>query len=170
MDEKFDIDAWLSDAELPETVVRVNKYGHLAARLKALQEEHDAAKRAGAGDVRLTSKGNRAQEIAHEIETLREQMETGWLTLRLRGLTGDELDRVNKAKDNESKTLLSISLQAVEPKLDGRALKALRDKIGVGQWSLIVEEASKVAFGEVRTPDFSASVLASLATGGSSKS
>lgn len=170
MDEKFDIDAWLSDAELPETVVRVNKYGHLAARLKALQEEHDAAKRAESGDVRLTSKGSRSRELADEIAAVREQMESGWLSIRLRGLTGDELDRVNKAKDAEAKTILSLSLQAVEPRLDGRALKALRDKIGVGQWSHVVEEAGRVAFGEVRTPDFSASVLASLATGGSSKS
>ena len=51
---------------------------------------------------------------------------------------------------------------------DGGA-KALREAIGVGQWTDLVSVASEVAFGKVVTPDFSASVLATLATGASSR-
>ena len=168
--EAFDIEAWLSDAHLPETTVRVNKYGHLAARLADLQAEHDAALRSDAADVRLSSKRGAAYPIAQEIEKVRAEMESGWLTIRLRALTGEELDRVNKAKDSGAKTLRSLSIQAVEPSLTEAQAKVLRDAIGVGQWTDLVTVASEVAFGKVVTPDFSASVSATLATGASSPS
>lgn len=171
--EAFDIEAWLSDAHLPETTVRVNKYGHLAARLESLQAEHDAVKQVEAKQPpRRVSQKNvpRSVEIAREMEQVREEMESGWLTIRLRGLTSDELERVNKAKDSDAKTLRSISLQAVEPTLTEAQAKAVREAFGVGQWNLIIEAAAEVAFGKVHAPDFSAGVYATLATGTSSQS
>ena len=166
----FDLEGWLADAHLPEATVRVNKYGHLAARLADLQAQHDKALRSDAADVRLSSKRGAAYPIAQEIEKVRAEMESGWLTIRLRALTGEELDRVNKAKDSGAKTLRSLSIQAVEPSLTEAQAKALREAIGVGQWTDLVTVASEVAFGKVVTPDFSASVSATLATGASSPS
>lgn len=165
----FDIEAWLSDAELPETTVRVNKYAHLVAQLADLEQAHAAARREDAADVRLSSKDGSAYPIAQEMERLREQMESGWLTIRLRGLTQSELARGQKAQGDKA-TIRYISMQSVEPKLTEAQVETLRDKIGVGQFTAIVEAAGRVAFGEVSSPDFSASVLATLSTGQSSKS
>ena len=164
----FDIEEWLSDAHLPEVTVRVNKFGHLAARLADLDAAHDAAKREDAKDVRLSSKNGAAYPIAQEIEQVRAQMESGWLTIRLRGLTTDELERGNKAK-GDGQAIRFVAMQAVEPKMSEAQVKALRDKIGVGQFTAVVNAAGKVAFGEVHTPDFSAGVSATLVTGASSK-
>lgn len=168
-EDDFDIEAWLSDAELPEVTVRVNKYGHLAAQLAALEVAHTAARREDAGDVRLSSKSGSAYPIAQEIEKVHEQMESGWLTLRLRGLTQAELARATKAKGDEQ-VARQIALQCVEPVLTEAQVRALRDKVGVGQFTEIVNAAGDVAFGKVSTPDFSAGVSATLATGESSKS
>ena len=113
----FDIEEWLSDAHLPEVTVRVNKFGHLAARLADLDAAHDAAKREDAKDVRLSSKNGAAYPIAQEIEQVRAQMESGWLTIRLRGLTTDELERGNKAK-GDGQAIRFVAMQAVEPKMN----------------------------------------------------
>ena len=166
----FDIEGWLADAHLPEITTTVNKYGHLAARLATLQEQHDAALRESAGDVRLSARASAAYPIAQEIEKVREQMESGWLTIRLRGLTDAELKRVNKAESGDGKTFRSLTIQCVEPTFTEAQLRSLRDAIGVGQWTDLVTVASEVAFGKVVTPDFSASVSATLATGASSPS
>lgn len=165
----FDIEDWLSDAHLPETTVRVSKYGHLAAELADLEAAHTAAKREDASDVRLSSKGGAAYPIAQRIEQVRKQMESGWLSIRLRGMTQAEIARATKAK-GEDQVIRQIAMQIVEPKMTEAQVKALRDKIGVGQFTAIVNAAGEVAFGEVRTPDFSAAVSATLATAGSSKS
>ena len=66
--------------------------------------------------------------------------------------------------------LCLFDLGLVEPSLTEAQAKVLRDAIGVGQWTDLVTVASEVAFGKVVTPDFSASVSATLATGGSSPS
>ena len=163
--DAFDLDAWLADAHLPETTVRVNKYGHLAARLDDLEEQHAQARREESGDVRLSGKQGKAYPLAQEIEKVRAEMESGWLTIRLRGMTSDELERMNKAKAGEDKVVRAVAIQAVEPKLTEAQVKALRDAIGVGQFTQVVEAANHVAFGKVATPDFSPSALATLATG-----
>lgn len=168
-DAPFDIEAWLSDAELPETTVRVNKYGHLVAKLADLEVAHAAARREDSGDVRLASKRGSAYPIAQEIEQVRKQMESGWLTIRLRGLTQAELERATKAK-GEGQVVRQIAMQCVEPTLTEAQVKALRDKIGVGQFTQIINAAGEVAYGKVETPDFSAGVSATLVTGASSKS
>lgn len=172
-DKDFNFDEWLADAELPEATVRVNKYGNLVAKLERLEQEHDVAKREESmrPPRRMSEKMvSRAAEIAEEMEKVRERLDSGWITLRLRGLTSVELDRVGKAKAEEEQTLRSISLQAVEPSLTEAQVKSLRDKIGVGQFTTVVRTAREVAFGEVAVPDFSASVSATLATRVSSKS
>lgn len=167
-EDAFDIEDWLSDAHLPEATVRVNKFGHLAARLADLDAAHTAAKREDAADVRLSSKNGAAYPIAQEIEKVRAQMESGWLTIRLRGLTSAEIARATKVK-GEDQVVRQIAMQIVEPKMTEAQVKVLRDRIGVGQFTAVVNTASEVAFGEVRTPDFSAAVSATLATAESSK-
>ena len=165
----FDFEEWLSDAALPEATVRVNKYGHLAAQLADLEVAHTAARREDAKDVRLSSKSGAAYPIAQEIEQVRAQMESGWLTIRLRGMTQSEIARATKVK-GEDQVVRQIAMQVIEPKMTEAQVKALRDKIGVGQFTAIVNAAGEVAFGEVHTPDFSAGVSATLATGASSRS
>ena len=168
--ETFDIEAWLADARLPEATVQINKYGHLAARLEELQAEHDKARAEEAKEPprRVAQKGSsRSAEVAAEMVKVREQMESGWLTFRVRGLDSDELDRVNKAKDPQTKVARALSIQVVEPALTEAQAKALRDKIGVGQFAELLNVANRVAYDKVATPDFSAGVYATIATQGS---
>lgn len=49
---------------LPETTVRVNKFGLLAARLEDLEEQHAQARREECGDVRLSGKQGKAYPLA----------------------------------------------------------------------------------------------------------
>lgn len=172
-DKDFNFDEWLADAELPEATVRVNKYGNLVAKLERLEQEHDVAKREESmrPPRRMSEKTvSEAGRIAEEMEKVREQLDSGWISIRLRGLTADERDRVTKGKNSDEQTARSLSIQAVEPKMTQAQVQALRDRIGVGQFNAIVNTAAEVAFGEVAVPDFSASVSATLATKVSSKS
>lgn len=172
-DKDFNFDEWLADAELPEATVRVNKYGNLVAKLERLEQEHDVAKREESmrPPRRMSEKTvSEAGRIAEEMEKVREQLDSGWITLRLRGMTSAELERANKPKDADESAMRSIAIQSVEPKLTEAQVKALREKIGVGQFAQIIRTASEVAYGEVAVPDFSASVSATLATKVSSKS
>lgn len=172
-DVAFDIEAWLSDAQLPEGSVRVNKHGHLVVRLEELRVAHDEARKLEATQPpRRLSQKKGADEaggslaIAQEMEAVRSQLESGWLTFRLRGLTSDELATVNASKGD--KTLVSLQIQIVEPAMTLAQIRTMRDRIGVGQFTALVSKASELAFGEVSTPDFSAAVYATLATRASS--
>lgn len=158
----FDIEEWLADAALPEATVRVSKRGDLVARLADLEGEHQAARRAGDKE--------RAQDVAARIAETREQMEAGWLTIRLRALTHDEIAAVREDDDEDGLVFRQVATQTVEPRLSEDQVRALANAIGEGQFVRVVRAANEVAFGEVVVPDFSPAVLATLATQESSES
>ena len=155
---------------LGEVSPAAEKVEELRKEFEALKEEHDKARAEEAKEPprRVAQKGSsRSAEVAAEMVKVREQMESGWLTFRVRGLDSDELDRVNKVKDPQTKVARALSIQVVEPPLTEAQAKALRDKIGVGQFAELLNVANRVAYDKVATPDFSAGVYATIATQGS---
>lgn len=168
----FDLDAWLDDAHLPEVLVRVNKRGDLAARLADLESRHDEAKRRvrRGDDDRLVGSGSQqsAMDLAEEIERTRDEMEGGWLAIRLRALTPTEVDELREVAEDD-RMVEQVARQMVPPS-NAATVRRLGDVVGAGQFLQISQAANRVSFGEVLTPDFSASVLSTLAIGTRSES
>lgn len=166
----FDIDAWISGAQLPEATVRVSARGNLAATLEEEEAALAAARSKALDDDRLNGPGvsSEAAAIAARIKALHDEMDGSWLTIRLRSLTPAESEQVQKLAeegDAVQATLKALATQTVEPKgMTVERWAAMRERIGVGQFTSVVQAANRVSYGQVVTPDFSLSALATLAT------
>ena len=143
-----------------------------------LQAEHDALPPAGADD-RISSKSGR-HEIAEQIKALRDAMEASRVEFVLRTLTPDEFklvqadaqlpDAEQKISEYDQLAWQSTAppecdnpaLYADLPQLTAAKWKALADRIGMRQFSDLLNDANALVLTKVAVPDFSRSVSETL--------
>lgn len=168
----FDLDAWATDANLPEESADVYKRADVIGELSALQRKiairRDAAKgeKTATGDKELTEMERRHTEL---VETF-----TGSkLTVFVRALTSDELADLREAHDERTKGmepkranaefgfgLLAASIISVQPageerydvRWDTHMIKRLEKAIGPAQMTEILN-ARQYAQNAVPTVD-----------------
>lgn len=168
----FDLDAWATDANLPEESADVYKRADVIGELSALQRKiairRDAAKgeKTATGDKELAAMERRHTEL---VETF-----TGSkLTVFVRALTSDELAKLRDAHDERTKNwepkkanaefgfdLLSAAIIAVQPAGEDRydvswdvhMIKRLEKAIGPAQLTEILN-ARQYAQNAVPTVD-----------------
>lgn len=164
MSEAFNFEDFISGAQLPRRTVSVYM-ADLSDEIRRLQVEHDQA--LDDADERVSSKGASA-EIAERIKALVEQMEASKRTFVLRTLTPAEFAKLQD--DDDLGVTDQLALQSVEPALTAEQWERVGEVIGAGQWATLVRDANDLVLSRVAVPDFSQSVLASLALKGSSRS
>lgn len=168
----FDLDAWATDANLPEESADVYKRADVIGELSALQRKiairRDAAKgeKTAKGDKELTEMERRHTEL---VETF-----TGSkLTVFVRALTSDELEDIREAHEERTKgmdskranrefgfDLLSAAIISVQPageerydvRWDVHTIKRLEKAIGPAQLTEILN-ARQYAQNAVPTVD-----------------
>lgn len=138
--EDFDLEAWLTDAKRPERSVTVYKRADLIADLDELERQIDNANRAGAQEESLSSAGAKLE--AEYLAKLQEFHDSA-LTVRVSGLTQDEINKIHsagkKAKENQNqigRRLIEAAL--VWPKINTEGLERLANAIGDAQMTQIV--------------------------------
>ncbi len=136
----FDLDAWLTDAKRPERSVTVYKRADLIADLDELERQIDNANRAGAEEESLGFAGKRLE--AEYLAKLQEFHDSA-LTIRVRGLTQDEINKIHSdgknAKENQAqigRRLIEAAL--VSPRINTAGLERLANAIGDVQMNQIV--------------------------------
>jgi hypothetical protein len=134
----------------------------LRAEFEELERRLDETR---SDDDRLGGKSER-QSILERMDEIRAQIESSWMTLRLRALTPAENDELVEKypDDNSGQVLAAVALQIVDPPMTAEQVATMRDRIGIGQWSRVVGKSREVSYGEVVTPDFSLRALAARAT------
>ena len=138
--EAFDLDAWLTDAKRPERSVTVYKRADLIADLDELERKIDNEARAAADEESLSGG---AQSLEAEYHAKLQQFHESALTIRVRGLTQDEMSSIHaegkKAKENQEqigRRLIEAAL--VYPRIDVNGLERLSKAIGDAQMNEIV--------------------------------
>lgn len=153
----FDVEAWLTDAALPEESATVYKRPDVVSELSDLKRRIGIESRAA--DVEQTAGSKRAATLEKEYEKLLRAFSDSALTVYVRALTSDEIKDLRAASDERTKDLdpraaneefgydlLAASIVAVKPAGGGRLpatftaekVKAMSDAIGVTQMSAIL--------------------------------
>jgi len=172
MSEPFDFDAFIAGTQLARGPVSFYKTDNRTEILR-LQQEHDALPPEG-GDDRVGSKSAR-RDLAEKIRSLREQMEASRVEFTIRTLTPDEFKRLqadNELPEGEQKISEydQLEWQSVEPALSADQWRKLADRIGMRQFSDILNDANALILSKVAVPDFSRSVSETLSPPTSSES
>ena len=178
--ETFDIDAWLTDAHLPEESVRIYKRADLLGRITALQEKikHEAEAE-GADSLTGTIELQKARE---EYDGLLETFGASALTVYVATVPSSKVREIRKVVDAEQDEkveaglgksdatewraaellyrIMAASILAVSGpdgertpvEWDAEQVKALENHIGTGQFDALME-AKKRADSKVQEPD-----------------
>jgi hypothetical protein len=138
--EDFDFDAWLSDAKRPERSVTVYKRADLLGDLDVLERRIEEAKSVPEEDQSLVDS---TDVLEQEYTKLAQQFHDSGITIRVKGLTQDEIDAISKKAKDDKRTdaeigRLQIEAALVSPKLTFDQLGNLSKAIGDAQMSKIV--------------------------------
>jgi len=138
--EDFDFDAWLSDAKRPERTVTVYKRADLLGDLDALERKLEEVRSIPEEDQAL---GESPDGVEAQYLALLQQFHDSGLTIRVQGLTQDEMNAIGKAGKDAKETdeqigrrLLEASL--VSPRMTFDQLGKLSKAIGDAQMQKIV--------------------------------
>ena len=138
--EDFDFDAWLSDAKRPERTVTVYKRADLLGDLDALERKLEEVRSIPEEDQAL---GDSPDGIEAQYLALLEQFHDSGLTIRVQGLTQDEMNAIGKVSKDAKETddqlgrrLLEASI--ISPRLSYDQLGKLSKAIGDAQMQKIV--------------------------------
>jgi hypothetical protein len=137
--EDFDLDAWITDARLPERSVTVYGRADLVAEHTELEEQLRRVQRASLDDERLADP---SVDLALRLAEAEERMQSSALTFRFRALLRDETDAIDAAapkdKDGEPdadyKAAAWLAASSISPKLTIEQAQAVRSKIGEAQF------------------------------------
>lgn len=175
---EFSLDEWLSGATLPARSVKVYRDAGLRAEYDELEQrflllgmqvgdEDHVTKDATLGE---TTPEVEQYEVAVQMKDLIERMESSALVVKVRALSIDEMEKVNrdlgsKASVND-RALAMIAAGEVFPKLGIEGWKKLRNAIGEAQFGRIADAASDANgfTGSQVMPDFSPAASALLTT------
>jgi hypothetical protein len=165
----FDVDAWLTGATLPERTVTIYGDGKGYADLQEAIADFDRARADEANvaeeDAGLND-GAATRRLAERVEQLRDQIEASKRTFRFRAIVSTESEEIGKAHkgDDDAITYATIAKQSVRPKLTPEQVKAMRGKIGEGQFQKLMTAAAEASYGRQVEVPFSLAASALLAT------
>lgn len=153
----FDVEAWLTDAALPEESATVYKRPDVVAELTDLKRRISIESRVN--DVEQTAASKRSETLEHEYEALLRTFSDSALTLYVRALTADELRALREAHDKRTAEmdpkqaneeygydLLSAAITAVKPAGGQRVpatftpakVRGMENAIGATQMNLVL--------------------------------
>lgn len=138
--EEFDFDAWLSDAKRPERTVTVYKRADLLGDLDALERKLEEVRSIPEEDQAL---GDSPDSVEAQYLALLQQFHDSALTIRVQGLTRDEMDTISSAGKEAKETQEQIGRHMLEkslvsPRLNFDQLGKLSKAIGDAQMNKIV--------------------------------
>jgi len=168
--DAFDIEAWISGATRPETVIMLSSKGHEVGQFKALEVQLLAAQKAAEDNYDDQRLGGlpAGRQIAAQMDALAKVIDKGRRPFRLRGLSVSDLKAVrveSKDLDEDDTNALLLSKACIDPVLAPAQWGALREAIGEGQFVQAVREANKVSFGDATDAPFSLAASVALAAG-----
>lgn len=154
----FDVEAWLTDAKLPEDSATVYKRPDVVAELSDLKRRIEIEARVN--DPEQTAASKRSATLENEYEELLRTFSDSALTIYVRAIIGERLKEIRdeyiagpgKAQDEDTRNAeigyitIAESIIAVKAaggqrqpaKFTAESIKAMRDKIGATQMLLIV--------------------------------
>lgn len=164
--ETFDVEAWITDANLPRESATVYKRADVISKLTALKHKISLARADDSGE-RTSGEKTELQKLEDEYTTLLKVFSESAITIHVRALTRQELNdlrdahekaiedkEITKKESNETfgYDLLSTAIVAVEPagKPEQPAtftpdqVKALEEAIGATQL-VAISEARQIA-------------------------
>lgn len=160
--DDFNLDDWISGARLPEKSVTVYGRADLVAEFYELERQLQNAGKDAVDDDRLT--GDPRKVLAQRMEALREQMQASALTFRFRALLDAEVEEAKKAHkgSDEALSFAMLSIQAVHPKVPAEKWPLIREKIGDGQFTALLEAAGSASYDRQVSVPFSLAASALL--------
>jgi len=162
--DDFDLDAWIDGAKLPEKSATVYGRADLVAEYEALDAQLRAEKAKSVDDERLT--GDPKVAIAERMADVRDRLQGSALTFRFRALLDSEskpIREAHKGSDDEL-TFKLLSVQVLEPKVSPEQWPKIRERIGDGQFSHLVEAAGAASYDRQVSIPFSLAASALLGT------
>ena len=117
--EDFDFDAWLSDAKRPERTVTVYKRADLLGDLDALERKLEELDNIPEEDQAL---GESPDSVQAQYLALLEQFHASGLTIRVQGLTQDEVNTIGAAGKAAKETDEQIGRRMLEKSIVSPAL------------------------------------------------
>ena len=139
--ETFDLDAWLSDAKLPEHEVKIYKRPDLMAAADAVMQKARVLEaipredRSGEEDAQIAG-------LIREYESILEQFTASGLTVRVRAMRESEISDLKKRIDTgevaqEKKAFHEMSVSVISPRMTPAQAERLSETIGAQQAQLI---------------------------------
>lgn len=169
----FDLEAWVTDAGLPEESADVFKRADVVGELSALKRQIDNHAEAFAGAEKTAGDTSGLKALEDRYKELYDTFTGSLLTVYVRAITSDEREELRLAHEERTKNwdpqrrnreygfdLLSAAITAVRP-LDGERvgvrwdvhqIKKLEKAIGAPQMSLLLA-AREIAQNQVPTVD-----------------
>lgn len=178
--DEFDLDDWIDRSKLPERSATVYGRGDLVAEhqrldleLRAVQDR--AEQESASGDARMGgSATTEASRILERMADLEREFTASRLTFRFRAALPEEtasiVDRLGKDATPAAITYEVLAVQCVSPVVPVDRWGKIRDRIGEGQWSLLIEAAETATAGRQVEIPFSLAASAARSTQGSSSS
>ena len=139
--ETFDLDAWLSDAKLPEHEVKIYKRPDLMAKADAVMQKARVLEavpreeRSGEDDAEIAG-------LIREYEGILEQFSASGLTVRVRAMRESEISALAKRIEagdvaKEKKAFHEMAVSVVSPRMTAEQAEKLSETIGAQQAQLI---------------------------------
>lgn len=150
-----DLDAWISQASLPEIEETVYRDGRLIAQIKRLENELDRAPRGAGGGARFSGGPTTRAEVEQQLADLVAATGEGALTFRLRALTDEQRDDLarrfppdatSEVRDAYERALgvALLAAQAIDPSISEEQGARLRVAIGDAQMTKLVTACGTV--------------------------
>jgi hypothetical protein len=177
--DTFDIEAWISGATRPETVITLSSKGHECGEFAALELQLLAANKAAEdapGDDRLVSVASaEPRRIAEQMAALAKVIDKGRRPFRFRGLPeypveGDPqpclkaIREANKDADEDDANMTLLAACCVSPAMTPAQWAKIRGALGEGQFVQAIRAARQVTYEEAPSSVFSVAASVALQT------
>lgn len=179
MSEPFDFEAFINGTSLARRTVSAYRVDHRDA-IDRLTREHDAIPTEDGDQRESSTTGARRRELADQIAALRAEMEGSRVEWVLRTLGPEEFKAITTDSGLDVFDQIAMQSRAPEgcanptlyrdlPNLTAEQWRKVAAVIGAPQWAALVEDANALILSKVAVPDFSRSVLTTLAPRDSSE-
>lgn len=176
--DTFDVEAWISGATRPETVITLSSKGHEFGEFAALELQLLAANKAAAdkpADDRLVSVGSaEPRRIAERMDALAKVIDAGRRPFRFKGLPeypvdGDPqpclkaLREQSKDADEDDTNMALLAACCIDPAMTPAQWAKVRGALGEGQYVQAIRAARQVTYDAAPSSVFSVAASVALA-------
>lgn len=169
---EFDLEAWVTDASLPEETADVFKRADVVGELSALRRRIELLQESGSTE-KAAGETSELKQLTEQYDALVKTFTDSMLTIYVRAITSDEREELRLAHEERTKNwdpqrrnreygfdLLAASICAVRPlggertpvRFDVHKIKQLEKAIGAAQVSMLLT-ARDIAQNQVPTVD-----------------